>query len=87
WEIITRNLPMERDVADILIRHLVLPGHVECCTSKIIEWMKQNLPDARFNLMFQYHPEHLAHDHPVIGRYLLSEERERAMELKNNAGL
>ena len=87
WEIVTRNLLMEREVADILIRHLVLPGHVECCTSKVIAWMKENLPDARFNLMFQYHPEHLAVGHPVIGRFLSDEERESAMRMKIKAGL
>lgn len=87
WKIITRNLKIERDVADILIRHLVLPGHVECCTVKIVEWCRDNIPHARFNLMFQYHPENKAFDHPVINRYLTKREMDRAMVLKNEAGL
>jgi putative pyruvate formate lyase activating enzyme len=86
-EVITRNLKAERGVADILIRHLVLPGHVECCTSKVIEWCSENIPDAGFNLMFQYHPEYHAFEHPVINRYLSSREIDRAIELKNEAGL
>lgn len=87
WDVITRNLLIEREVSEILIRHLVLPGHVECCTAKLIEWTRDNLPNARFNLMFQYHPEYLAHEHPVVNRYLTDDERTRAMKLKTESGL
>jgi len=87
YDVITRNLMKEYKVAEILIRHLVLPGHVECCTKRIVEWVRDNIPNARFNLMFQYHPEFNADSHPVLCRYLTQEERERATELVREAGL
>lgn len=87
WDVITRNLKRVEPVSDILIRHLVLPDHVECCTSRICEWVKENLPDVRFNLMFQYHPEYLAGQYPEINRYLTESEHSRARELANYAGL
>jgi putative pyruvate formate lyase activating enzyme len=87
WEIVTRNLLEAKPVADILIRHLVLPGHVECCTSRIVKWVAENLPDATFNLMFQYHPEYRADEAPEINRYLSGEEKNRAMELARGSGV
>ncbi len=87
WDIITRNLKAVEPVSEILIRHLVLPGHVECCTGKIVEWVKENLPNARFNLMFQYHPDYRAEEHPVLRRYLTDGERARARALASNAGV
>jgi len=87
YDVITRNLLAVRPVSDILIRHLVLPGHVDCCTSKIVEWTRDNLPDARFNLMFQYHPDYMAESHPVLSRYLSYEERAEATRLAYSAGL
>ena len=86
-DIITRNLLAVKPVSDILIRHLVLPGHIECCTAKIVEWVAENLPDAVFNLMFQYHPEYRASENETINRYLSVEERVRATDLATDAGV
>jgi len=87
WDVVTRNLLAVSPVSDIIIRHLVLPGHLECCTARVVEWTSKNLPDARFNLMFQYHPDYRAGEHPEINRFLSDKERERALELAREAGL
>lgn len=65
WEIITRNLKMIAEWNDpIIIRHLVLPNHVECCTKPILEWIARNIPYALVNIMEQYRPEHLVARYP-----------------------
>ncbi len=87
WDVITRNLLMEKRAAEILIRHLVLPGHVDCCTAKVVEWVAGNLPTATFNLMFQYRPEHLASEYPEINRHVSQDERYRAIDLATAAGV
>lgn len=75
---VTRNF-MEADrQASVIIRHLVLPGHLECCTEPIMEWVAENMPDAYFNLMFQYRPEYKATQFPEIARRLTYEEVKRA---------
>jgi putative pyruvate formate lyase activating enzyme len=43
---------------DLVIRHLVMPGHVECCTKPVLEWIAQNTPRALVNVMDQYRPEY-----------------------------
>lgn len=42
---------------DIVIRHLVMPNHVECCTKPVLEWIASNAPEAPVNVMDQYRPE------------------------------
>jgi len=65
WEIITRNLKMIAEWKDpIIIRHLVLPNHIECCTKPILEWIAKNIPHALVNIMEQYRPEHLVARYP-----------------------
>ena len=34
-----------------IVRHLIMPGHTLCCTKPIVEWCRQNIPKACFNLM------------------------------------
>jgi len=78
---VTRNFLCAYDDSEILLRQLVLPGHVECCTAPIIEWVSEHIPDIRFHLMFQYRPAHLAHRYPEINRTLSEGERELATRL------
>lgn len=38
-----------------ILRHLVMPGHVDCCTRPIIEWCRTHIPSVTFNLMTTFH--------------------------------
>lgn len=88
WAITTRNFSEAKRQAGVLVRQLVLPGHVECCTKPIVEWCAENLgKDVRFNLMFQYHPDYRAFAFPEINRTLNSGEVRRALEIVKEAGL
>lgn len=40
--------------AYVIVRHLLLPGHLECCTLPALDWLAEHLPGARLNLMGQY---------------------------------
>lgn len=87
WGIATRNFKLAYTRGEILLRHLVLPGHLECCTMPIIKWTKENIPEIRFNLMFQYHPAYRAYEYPDINRSLTPEEMQRALDIMEKAGL
>lgn len=78
--VVRRNHLMAADQGEILVRHLQLPGHLECCTLPIIDWLADRMPDAAVNLMDQYHPEHRAHEHPELRELLSKQERRRALE-------
>ncbi|MGC9181493.1 radical SAM protein [Thermogladius sp.] len=64
WAVATRNIKMAHDSGDMIIRHLVLPGHLECCTRRVLQWISENTPRALVNVMDQYRPEHLVLKYP-----------------------
>ncbi|MBI5253848.1 MAG: radical SAM protein [Euryarchaeota archaeon] len=88
WKIITRNHLLGREHAELLIRHLVLPNHVECCTRYVLEWIAENLGnDVRVNIMAQYRPEFEAYKIPEINRGVTGAEMQRALAIANENGL
>ncbi len=58
---VTRNLKLVYDWGeDMIIRHLVMPNHVECDTKPVLDWISKNTPRVWVNIMDQYRPEALA---------------------------
>lgn len=66
--------------AGVIIRHLVMPGHVECCARPAMAWAARELPGVPFHLMFQYVPDYRAVGDPVLGRFLSRDEVRSARE-------
>jgi len=88
WEACTRNHLYGKKYGEVIIRVLVLPEHLECCTKPILNWIAQNLgKGTRTNVMFQYRPEWRADEIPELQRRLTKNERNRAVELAKEAGL
>ncbi len=91
WNVVTRNFRRAYETGEILLRHLVMPNNLECCTLRIAEWVSKNIPGVRFNMMFQYRPEFLVAQNPEkwpeIARRLTKEEITRAMEIAREFGL
>jgi putative pyruvate formate lyase activating enzyme len=88
WEVCTRNHLEAKKNGELIIRVLVLPGHLECCTKPILSWIAENLGvETRVNLLFQYRPEWQAHEIPELRRRLSKDEMEKAVQLSNKAGL
>ncbi|RJS81708.1 radical SAM protein [Candidatus Bathyarchaeota archaeon] len=88
WDVCTRNHLEAFKYGELIIRVLVLPGHLECCVKEILEWIADNLgKEVRVNVMFQYRPEWRAHEVPELRRRLTRSEMDRAVELARKAGL
>lgn len=87
WSIVTRNHLLASRQAEVLIRHLVLPGHVECCTKPILSWIADNLTGVRVNIMDQYRPEYKARDYPLISRRISTNEFNEAIDHGEELGL
>ncbi|MCH7487798.1 MAG: pyruvate formate lyase activating enzyme, partial [Proteobacteria bacterium] len=69
WETVTANLALIHGWGeDFTIRHLVMPGHVECCTYPILDWIAAAMPDVPINIMDQYRPE--IHTDPKSPKYM-----------------
>ncbi len=86
-ETVTRNLRMAYTLGEMVIRHLVLPNHVECCTIPILRWIAENVPNSLVNIMEQYRPEYKAYNYREIARRPKKEELRRAYEEADRLGL
>ena len=88
WEICTRNHLEAKKYGELIVRVLVLPGHLDCCTKPILRWIAENLGvETRVNAMFQYRPEWRAYEVPELRRRLTEAEMEKALRLAEEAGL
>ncbi|MEM3703041.1 MAG: radical SAM protein [Candidatus Bathyarchaeia archaeon] len=88
WDVCTDNHLMAKKYGELIIRVLVLPNHLECCTKPILNWIAENLGvETRVNVMFQYRPEWRAHEIPELRRRLTRDEMEKAIKLAKDAEL
>jgi len=87
-EVCSRNHLLGKKHGELLIRVLVLPGHLECCTKPILKWIGDNLGmNTRTNVMFQFRPEWRAYEVPELRRRLTAAEMRQAVNFAKEAGL
>lgn len=88
WVVCARNHLEANRVGELIIRVLVLPNHLECCTKPVLNWIATNLgTGTRVNIMFQFRPEWRAHEVPELCRRLSEDEMKRAIQLAGEAKL
>lgn len=64
----------------VMIRHLVLPNHLQN-TKNILKWIKENVPeDIYINVMAQYFPTYKAKEDELINRKLTKREYKQIEE-------
>jgi putative pyruvate formate lyase activating enzyme len=64
----------------LLIRHLVLPGHIEESKNVLQSIAEELSPGVHLSLMSQYHPTTQVKHHPVLSRLLYKDEYEAVVE-------
>ncbi|MDH7508100.1 MAG: radical SAM protein [Methanomassiliicoccales archaeon] len=87
FEIVSRNHLLAAKQAEVIVRHLVLPNHIECCTKPVLKWIAENIPSALVNVMDQYRPVHRAFEHRDINRPLKPSEFQEAYDLAQELNL
>jgi putative pyruvate formate lyase activating enzyme len=85
--VVSRNHILAAKHAEVIVRHLILPNHVECCSMPVLDWLSENVPNALVNVMDQYRPMHRACEHRDICRGLKSEEYELVRDHAEALGL
>ncbi len=68
----------------VIVRHLLMPGHFECCTAPVLTWLAQR-PGIRLSLLDQYVPP--AHVRGPLARLLPAGEAAAARTLAAELGL
>ncbi len=91
FEVASRNHAIAYHNGNMIIRHLIMPGHLDCCTKPILDWIAENCPLALVNLMNQYRPQHLVlrepGKYPEMARRPTSEEVREAHNYADELGI
>jgi putative pyruvate formate lyase activating enzyme len=86
-EIVGRDHMIAWQGGDMIIRHLVLPNHVECCSKPLLRWIVENIGnEVVINIMGQYHPVYRAISHPDISRLPFNREVSEVLHYAKDLG-
>jgi putative pyruvate formate lyase activating enzyme len=85
--VMTRNHLLAGSQGEVIVRHLMLPGHLECCTIPVLDWLAGHMPNALVNIMAQYHPEHRALEFPELRGRVSRNDHRAAIEHARELGL
>ena len=86
-EVVRNNLLWAARTSRLMVRHLLMPGHLECCFVPVAEWLARKLPQIPVSLMTGYLPLFRAASDPALGRTNRAEECRRARENARTLGL
>ncbi|MHC4737657.1 MAG: radical SAM protein [Planctomycetota bacterium] len=84
-EIVKDNILKAAKHADVIIRHVIMPGHNRCCLIPILEWLAVKLPDVKLSLRDNYVPPIQVASAPA--GYLSQKEMQTAVGLAESMGL
>lgn len=79
--IIQGNLLWANAHSELIVRHLLMPGHIECCWRPIAEWLAANLPDVKVNLRSGFWPAWHARWHRELRGTVLPDEAKCAQRI------
>jgi putative pyruvate formate lyase activating enzyme len=67
--------------SELIVRHLLMSGHVDCCWEPVAKWLATNLPGVKVSLRCGYWPAWMAAQHAELRSTVRLVEEQRAMEI------
>jgi putative pyruvate formate lyase activating enzyme len=87
FDIVSRNHIIASKIADVFIRHLILPEHISCCSKPVLTWIRNYIPDVLVNIMDQYHPTYQTQSIQDLQRLCKPDEIIKVRELARNLSI
>jgi putative pyruvate formate lyase activating enzyme len=84
-EVAKENIMKASRHAEVIVRHLILPGHRECCLEPTLNWLAEELPEVKISLRDDYTPPAEATSAPT--EYLGQADRRDALDRARQLGL
>ena len=84
---VRENLLWANEHSELIVRHLLMPGHVECCWHPVAEWLAAELPGVKVNLRSGFWPAWQAARHPELRGTVSAPESALAVDLARRLGL
>ena len=66
--VVRENLAWAAAHSRLVVRHLLMPGHLDCCWRPIAAWLAENLPSAQVSLRSGFWPGWHSSRHPELNR-------------------
>lgn len=85
--VLQENLRWAAEESDLVIRHLLMPGHLDCCWRPVAAWIAAHLPAVRVNLRAGFWPAWRARRHPELRQPAPPADVQQAWEIAREAGL
>ena len=85
--VVRENLLWANDHSELIVRHLVMPGHVDCCWRPAAEWLAEHLPEVKVNLRSGFWPAWRAGRHVELRGTVSGNETVRAGQIAGEFGL
>jgi putative pyruvate formate lyase activating enzyme len=79
--IVRENLLWAARDGELIVRHLLMPGHVACCWKPIAEWIAAEMPGTKVSLRFGYWPAWQAARQSELGRTVAARESGEAARI------
>lgn len=72
---------------ELIVRHLLMPGHVDCCWDSVARWLARHLPSTKVSLRSGYWPAWKARGTSELARTVTRAEEGRAVDIAGAYGL
>jgi len=85
--VVRENLVWAAGQGDLIVRHLLMPGHVECCWRPVAEWLAADLPGVKVSLRTGFWPAWQSRRHTELRRTVSLAEIEQAQSTASECAL
>jgi len=85
--IVQENLLWANAHSELIVRHLLMPGHLECCWKPVAAWLAENLPGVKVNLRSGFWPAWRSSRHAELRGTVSAAETRRAWQMAEDHGL
>ncbi len=85
--VVRENLRWAQAHSELIVRHLLMPGHAECCWRPVAEWLAEHLPGVKVSLRAGFWPAWHARRHAELQGAVTAAENDFAFGLAAELGL
>ena len=84
---VRENLLWAAEHSELIVRHLVMPGHLDCCWRPVAEWLATELPGVKVSLRTGFWPAWHSARHADLRQTVSASESESAFQIAAELGL
>ena len=85
--VVQANLLWANAQSELIVRHLLMPGHAHCCWRPVAEWLAEQMPSVKVNLRAGFWPAWQARRHAELQLPTSAAENDFAFGLARALGL